>query len=132
MTMTDTAFEAWVAKFYINKVRKCADKGYSFELPLLSVHNLLRAKKCYFTGIELTRPPIDDLGYAPKEYQRRNTDITLDRLDNSLGYVKGNVVPCSLYANSLKAVFECPDNVYQFDHFIRMGKILEKHMLSGD
>ena len=130
--MVDTAFDAWVAKFYINKVKKCAEKGCSFELSLLAVHNLLRAKRCYFTGIELTRPPLDELGYAPKGYERKNTDVTLDRIDNSKGYIQGNVKACSLYANSLKAVFECPSNVYKFEHFTRMAKVLEKHIQGGD
>lgn len=124
--MADVAFDAWVSRFYQNKIESCKRRGIEFNLSLISVHNILRAKYCFYTGIELTRPPYRFDGYVPQGYERKNTDVTIERLDNRLGYVSKNVVACSKYANSLKGVFEDPGNAYGLEHFIRMVKKLEK------
>lgn len=35
-------------------------------------------------------------------------DLTLDRIDNNIGYVYGNVVACTRAANNLKGIWENP------------------------
>jgi len=59
----------------------------------------MRSKRCYFTKIELTKPSGKD--HAP-------TDRTIDRIDNGLGYVKGNVVAMAKGVNSFKGILENP------------------------
>lgn len=91
-----------IARKYINKENSARNSGIKFTLSLTSFRNLMRAKKCYYTGVELT--------YGIGAGEKQSTDITVDRVDNQLGYVKGNVVACSHAANQLKSVWENPKN----------------------
>lgn len=124
--MADVAFEAWVARFYQNKMKNAKGRRIEFDLSLMTLHNLLRAKYCYYTGIEMTRPPYKANGYVAQTYVQCETDVTVERVDSRLGYVPGNVVACSHYANGLKGVFENPSNNYELKHFVRMVKKLEE------
>jgi len=119
--MCDTNFEKWVARLYLSKLDQSSSRGIDFSINLVSLRNILRAKKCYWTGISLTRPKLDGKGNALGGNHRRASDITVDRIDSSLPYIKGNVVACSNYANSLKSVFEDPGNEYTAQHFIKMA-----------
>ena len=112
----DTSFEKKVAQFYLSKSQSCRKRGIAFELSLMSVRNLLRAKRCYYTGVPLTR-------YNGKA--QRPTDITIDRVDSSKGYVRGNVVACCQAANSYKSVFENSDTL-NFSHLVKMSKRLAR------
>jgi hypothetical protein len=98
-------FEMFVVSYYTNKVQSCKDRGIEFKLNLVSVRNLLSAKKCGYTGLDLTR--------GKKGLGMLSTDVTIDRIDNSLGYVKGNVIAVSNVANNFKSIFENP--VYKLD-----------------
>lgn len=83
------AFDKWVAKKYLMKIKNAEDRGLEFSLTLTSIKNILRAKKCYYTGLPLT----------PET-------VTIDRVDSSIGYCIGNTVACHTKINNLKAVFE--------------------------
>jgi len=98
-------FELFVISYYQNKVQSCKDRGIEFKLNLVSVRNLLSAKKCGYTGLDLTR--------GKKGLGMLSTDVTIDRIDNSIGYVKGNVIAVSNVANNFKSIFENP--VYKVD-----------------
>lgn len=64
-----------------------------FELTIQMVEELLKDMTCSATSLPLTFDSIDGERYA-----RRPWFPSLDRLDNSKGYVPGNVrVVCSLY-----------------------------------
>lgn len=84
-------FDLKVARKYDSLAHTSKIRGIDFDLPLLSLANLYKAKRCYYTGVELT----------PK-------NMSIDRVDNRLGYVKGNVVACDKTVNSLKGSIE-PD-----------------------
>ena len=58
----------------------------------------MKQKKCFYTGILLTTT-------QPGGVQQP-TDFTIDRVDNRLGYVSGNVVACCHAANSFKGIVE--------------------------
>lgn len=91
--MTDVEFDAYCAKSYLSKIQSCQQRGVEFKLNFTSFKNLMRAKKCYYTGVTLTR------GGG----QETNPNyLTIDRIDNKLPYQKGNVVACSRQANQLK------------------------------
>lgn len=79
-----------VVKKYMNLRNSAVARGIMFDLNFVSVKNLLKAKKCYYTGVKLNDVP----GHP---HQR-----TVDRVDNSKGYVKGNVVACANYFNGKK------------------------------
>jgi len=115
MKFTSEEFELFVAQYYTNKVQSCKDRGIEWKLSLISVRNLLRTRKCPYTGIELTVPN-KAKGVFP-------TDITIDRIDHSKGYVTGNVMAISRKANQLKSIFENPQ--YKLD-FLQASLILKK------
>lgn len=110
-------FELWVANYYKAKVESCRDRGIEFKLSLISVRNLLSAKYCGYTGMELTR----NKAGAKSACQ---SDVTIGRIDNSLGYVKGNVIAVSNVANNFKSIFENP--VYKMD--MKMAEKALKNM----
>lgn len=70
--------------------RSATGRGIDFSLNDEDVRILLERKTCYYTGARF----------------KDNTDYhrTVDRIDNKLGYVKGNVVACTLGANRLKNI----------------------------
>ena len=109
------AFELFVASYYANKVESCKKRGIDFKLNLVSVRNLLRTRKCPYTGVELTVPRMGKPCLS--------TDITSDRIDNTKPYVKGNVMAVSKKMNNLKSIFENPE--YGMD-FEQAAKVMSK------
>lgn len=95
-SLTHEQFDLYVAKWMMNKSNNCEQRGISFNLSFVSCRNLLKAKKCYYTGVLLTKTKTDT-GAKPKP-----TDFTVDRIDSSKPYEKGNVVVCCHFANQLK------------------------------
>ena len=93
-------FELWVANYYKAKIDHCKSKGIEFNLNLISVRNLLAAKTCGYSGMKLTVP-------RGKGLPLLATDVTIDRIDSSLPYQKGNVIACSNSINNFKSLFEC-------------------------
>ena len=53
--MTDVEFDTYCAKSYLSKIQSCKQRGIEFKLNFTSFKNLMRAKKCYYTGVTLTR-----------------------------------------------------------------------------
>lgn len=82
-----------IAKKYCYKAQSSKDRGLEFTLNFNEYKRLMNNKRCYFTGIKLT-----------------SSNRTLDRVDNALGYVSGNVVSCCNAFNGLKALIENPIN----------------------
>ena len=124
----DVAFELYVARFYRNKVDRARRDGYEFALSLISVRNLLIAKRCYYTGREMTLPSYNRDGNVPGNVPQRSTDVTIDRVDNSLGYVKGNVVACCKAANSFKSRLENDNFELGMEDMMSMSDKLKKRM----
>lgn len=91
-------FELFVARYYKNKVDDARNRGIEFKLNLVSVRNLLRTQICPYTGLPLTVPRSNAKSLP--------TDISIDRIDSKLGYVKGNVMAMSRAANNFKSLFE--------------------------
>lgn len=79
-----------LAKKLVQLNTSALSRGYEFNLDLKTVRKLLTQKKCYFTGIEF-----DTTVDGPNSR-------TIDRLDNSKGYVIGNVVACTKWFNGAK------------------------------
>lgn len=88
-------FDGCVANSYLNKRRDAKKRNLDFGLSLRDVARILKAKKCYFTGVPLRWDSTDI-----------SEKITFDRINSSIGYVPGNVVPCSLTFNQMKAFVE--------------------------
>ena len=83
-----TAFDTLVAMKYLHKKIQAENRGIEFSLTLQDMTRLMKTKRCYYTGVELT---LDGA-----------CGLTLDRIDNLQGYTKSNTVSCSAIANTLK------------------------------
>jgi repressor of nif and glnA expression len=95
--MSDATFDLYVAKKMAAKAQNARDRGIEFNLTFAGMRNLLKAKRCFYTGLPMTKP-----GSA----KQIATDLTIDRVDASKGYVTGNVVACCYAANQLKSQVE--------------------------
>lgn len=80
-----TAFELKVANKFKQLLVSADQRNKDFNLTIQSVRNILRAKKCYYTGVPLTE-----------------SNFSVDRIDNDKGYVIGNVCACDITVNSFK------------------------------
>ena len=105
---------------YISKQRNAKDSGIEFSLPLTSFHNIMKAKRCAITGHKL------------KKVGNSNTwdYLTIDRLDNSLGYIKGNCAAVSRAANEIKGIIENPENGLTPEDLIKIARSMQKHQPS--
>lgn len=97
--MSDPQFDLYVADKLRRKADNARERGIAFEMTFQSMKNILSAKRCFYTGLPLTRT-------RHSSFPIRASDLTIDRIDASKGYVKGNVVACSHAANQLKAQVE--------------------------
>lgn len=97
--MTAVEFDLYCAKHLQWKAENAKKRGIEFDLSFQSMKNLMGAQRCYYTGIKLTKS-------SGKESELRLSDFTIDRIDGSKGYVKGNVVACCHAANQMKNQFE--------------------------
>jgi len=88
-------FDVQLARAYLNKHKNAVSRGIEFTLTLADMRKLLKKKTCYYTGQKLTFNNGD---------QNR---LSLDRVDNKLGYTKENTVACCHWVNQWKnAVLE--------------------------
>ena len=94
-----------IAKKYINKSKNARDNGTQFTISFYEYKRIITAKKCKYTGIQLTQ----QIGSLPLD-----TDVTIDRIDNSIGYVTGNVVACCHAYKTFKSIIENPQNIMTF------------------
>jgi len=91
-------FSHQVATKYLRLYRSAKSRNKDFNLSLKDIGELLKQEKCFYTGVTLTQDG--------KAYQK-----TIDRVDNTKGYVKGNVVTASHLANQIKnSLFEDPSS----------------------
>lgn len=81
------------------KAANAQKRGIYFSLHWLSMYNMMRAERCYYTGLPL-RPG------ARFKQTATLTSFTINRIDASKGYVKGNVVACCRAFNELKSYAE--------------------------
>jgi hypothetical protein len=74
-----------IATKYLSLQQSAKSRNLEFNLSLTSLKNIYRAKRCYFSGVILT-----------------SSTVTIDRVDNTKGYVKGNIVACHKRVNQRK------------------------------
>lgn len=103
-----------LAALYLYKVKSSAERGIDFTLTLNDLKKIISKKTCYFTG----RRFVNDSASIDK--------ITLDRLDNSLGYTRENTVACCYWVNQMKnELFENPRRPYKVSAK-DLGKLVNK------
>ena len=72
--------------------KRARDKGLDFDI---DPSDIVIPNFCPYLGIEITH----EIGNGT----RRSGSPSLDRIDSSKGYVKGNIIVCSWRANFLKS-----------------------------
>ena len=118
---TGIAFENYVAKYYFNKVNSCQRDGKEFSLTLPEVRRMLGSKFCAYTGLSMTHQYVGST-------ESRYADVTIDRIDSTKGYVRGNVKAVARGINELKSIAENPSNDLSLKHLAKMSKSLSKLM----
>lgn len=103
-----------IAERYLRKAQQSKDKGHIFDLSFSDFARIMRKKTCVYTGIEMTTK------LAGKTI--KDTDRTLERMDNSIGYTKSNTIAVCHYANKLKSHLENPGNEFTAQHISKMMK----------
>jgi len=90
--------DEYVAKKYLNILYRAQKKKLDFDLSLIDIRRLLNKKYCSFSGILLVLPEkhLSAKDIVPDDYP------TIDRIDNSLGYIKGNVCTVCSRVNKQK------------------------------
>jgi hypothetical protein len=77
-----------VARKMLNLKQSADSRSIKFELSFNTLKKLMEQKKCFYTGRELD---------AKGDYS-----LSIDRIDNKLGYIEGNVVACTVEINRKK------------------------------
>ena len=80
----------YICKRMARIINSGESRGIEVNLTFAELKKVLKTKKCFFTGVEL-----DYIENTPNQ-------LTVDRLDNDLGYVNGNIVACSKEFNEIK------------------------------
>lgn len=109
--MEPVAFDLLVARKYKHKRDNAIERKLSFTLTFAQFRKLFTRKLCTYTGIPMT---VSLAAVQPE------TDLTVERVDNSKGYEPGNVVAVCKAANALKAVLENPSYSLDVSHGVRM------------
>ena len=89
-----------VARKLINISRSANKRNKEFNLGFNDVKRLLKTKTCFISGMPVVRyfiPSKTSEDLIPDDV------LTIERIDNDKGYVKGNVVACSHKWNKLKS-----------------------------
>lgn len=111
-----------VSRKYLSLIASARRRNKDFDLTLADVRKLLRVKKCQYTGMVMCIQQGEDAStWLPQ-------GRTIDRLDPSKGYVKGNVYVVAHVANQIKNVlFEDSDSVVKinFKSMLTMMKKLD-------
>ena len=88
-TSTESDFDLMVANKLHQLKNSATVRNKEFNLTFADVKKLVKRKTCYYTGLKFD-PNLND-------YQ-----LTIDRVDSNIGYVKGNVVACLSAVNAAK------------------------------
>lgn len=85
--MKKTTIDVEIVKRYQSTIHSAESRNLEFNITFAEFKKIHNTKKCFYSGIRLVH----------------GVNFTLDRVDNSLGYISGNVVACDKKINALKA-----------------------------
>jgi len=77
-----------VAKKMLNLKQSADSRNIKFDLSFATLKELMEQKKCFYTGRVLE--------------SKGDFALSIDRIDNKLGYIEGNVVACTVDINRKK------------------------------
>lgn len=111
-------FDKMCVTYYANKLLSCKARGIEFNLTYTQVKNMLRAKRCQYTGITLTKS---------SGAKQLPTDVTIERIDSSKPYETGNVCAVSYAANMAMNNMEQWFGKNSINAMKKMTKYVSKH-----
>lgn len=94
--------EKSVTRLY-NTLISATRRNKEFSLTLLYINNLMKHSVCAYTGVKFSDDPLSP------DY------MTLERIDNSKGYVDGNVIPVRQVINTLRGSKSMSDLINQLN-----------------
>lgn len=99
-------------------LKSANSRGLDFNLTDANIRKLLNTKVCYYTGVPFNENN-DPLNIR-----------TFERVDDTKGYVQGNVVVVTLRANRIKNLLVEQDNELNIgiEQFINMAEQIKKHL----
>lgn len=102
-----------IAKKYQHLWKSAQRRGKEFSLTLSDVRSLVRRKTCFYTGVK---------------FGEGDLIKSIDRIDSSIGYVKGNVVACTRRINNIKEhLLESDSHIsMKFDEIKMFVEVLTK------
>lgn len=77
-----------IAECYVNKAKNAKLRSIKFDMSLLTFSNIKNQSVCAYSGL-----PFDDTEHG---------SLSLERIDNSIGYIDGNVIPVRREYNTLR------------------------------
>ncbi|QQO96223.1 putative antisigma factor [Acinetobacter phage Minot] len=77
-----------IAECYVNKAKNAKARSIKFDMSLIAFANIKCQEVCAYSGL-----PFDD---------SLNGSLSLERIDNSIGYIDGNVIPVRREFNTLR------------------------------
>ncbi len=92
-----------IADRLIKTSKSARERKLDFNLSFRTMKRLMNTKKCFFTNVIM-----NDKHENP--FQR-----TIDRIDNSKGYVEGNVVACTRQINMRKGSLNVDEIVMMYN-----------------
>ena len=78
-----------IARKLVNLHKSAAQRNIDFELSFNKLKSLMNQKKCYFTKV-------------PFGVKGTDLAMSIDRIDNNIGYIDSNVAACTVRINSKK------------------------------
>lgn len=109
-----------IARRYISKSQMADDKNIEFSLSFAEYRKLSLAKKCAYTDIQFCGYDKDNKPLS------KFTSRTIDRIDNTKGYVRGNCVSVCKGINEFKGILENPKATLSVELINKMVNSIDK------
>jgi hypothetical protein len=106
---------------YISLFKSATSRNKIFTLSLDDVARLLRERRCHYTGEVLSTEYYE--GDTPPD-----NHLSVDRVDNNLGYEPGNVVACAHWINKMKDRMSAEE----FEQVLMMRKLMQTSGMSSE
>jgi hypothetical protein len=103
-----------IAKKYLQKEINAKKAGHDFKLSFAEFKRLMNRRLCSYSGLELI------------EENEKFCSRTIDRIDQTKGYINGNVEIVAYGINALKATIENPIHEMTLEAFIKTARALNK------
>lgn len=103
--------DLFVAKKLVMLSASANKRGLEFSISFSKLKKVLNTKKCYFTGVLLNRITDDD------------HQLSIDRVDNNVGYIDSNIVACGSAFNKRKGSLTVEEIKYIYNA-LKKAKVL--------